>query len=126
MPSHSETKTNQLKRYFARRVTNQVRLILGIWRLLYDEAWTQARVEDLIQSTKTLIRFAHRFDEDSHQRIAAAILELLEHLEPSDKAPDTDQLNKLNKQIQLLSQTALRKSDLNTSNPPPMNRKIST
>ncbi len=120
MTNKDANKSDQLKRYFARRVINQVRLILSIWRLLNEEAWTKARLEDLTHSTKTLIRFAKHFNEETHHRIALDIFQHLEAIDISSGAPSSEHLEKLSELIQLLSRTALRKSDIDSSAFSPM------
>ena len=56
----------QLRRFFAKRVTNQVRVILGLWCQLNDGPWTTMGLDEFKHAIQTLIRFAQHFNEESH------------------------------------------------------------
>ena len=105
------SQKTQLKRYFARRVTNQVRLILGIWRQLNESSWSQVRYEDMRRATQTLIRFAQHFNEEAHRRAAREILQCLDLIDPQEPNPSPELLHNLTEVIHNLSQLALRRGD---------------
>lgn len=110
-PASSRGQATELKRYFAKRVTDQVRHVIGIWRLVVDENWPTHRLEDLLESTKKLIRYAQHFQEESHLKLARAIALSLETIMDAGGEPDQMIIDELTNTIEQLSGTALRKND---------------
>ena len=110
-PASSRDQATELKRYFAKRVTDQVRHVIGIWRLVVDENWQTHRLEDLLESTKKLIRYAQHFQEESHLKLARAIALSLETIMDAGDEPDQMIIDELTNTIEQLSGTALRKND---------------
>jgi diguanylate cyclase (GGDEF)-like protein len=101
----------ELRKFFAKRVIDQVRHLMEIWRLANDESWSQQRLQELKVANEKLIRYAKRFDEASHLELAQRIDQLLnDKLLSSGTLRSTD-LEKLSEFLQLLSQAALRKND---------------
>ncbi len=105
----------ELKRYFAKRVTDQARHVLSIWRLVNQEYWPPQRVNDLIHATQKLVRYAEHFEETSHLKIATEITGLLQEVDTQQGPPSSHLLSQLSQQVQRLSQTAVRRSDLKHS-----------
>ncbi|MBL4868171.1 MAG: diguanylate cyclase [Pseudomonadales bacterium] len=110
----NKAQSHALRRFFAKRVTNQVRLLLDVWRLTNQENWSQQRLEDLMSANEKLIRYAKHFEELSHLRLAEEIHQLLDAINESKTAPSSDRLFQLTDLIQTLSETALRKSDIDS------------
>jgi len=102
----------QLKRYFAKRVTNQVRLMLGLWRQLNESSWSAERLADMVNATHTLIRFAQHFNEENHRRAGREILQYLEMFENKNTPPSPEILHQLTKVIHALGELALRRDDV--------------
>lgn len=101
----------ELRKFFAKRVIDQVRHLMEIWRLANDESWSQQRLQELKVANEKLIRYAKRFDETSHKEIADRIDQLLSEKLLSSGTLNSADLEKLSEFLQLLSQAALRKSD---------------
>lgn len=109
----SSMQQKQLRRFFAKRVTNQVRLILGLWCSLNDGQWSEASLEDFRHAIATLIRFAQHFNEESHRRSARQIMQCLDLVDKKTLVPAPEVLHELTELIGQLSQLAVRKSDEN-------------
>ena len=108
----------QLRRFFAKRVTNQVRLILGVWCSLNDGQWSKVGLDDLRNATQTLIRFAQHFNEESHRRAARQIMQCLDLVDPHTLTPTPEILHELTELIGQLSQLAVRRSDTEEGDTP--------
>lgn len=113
---HNPTTTTKpqgqaLKRYFAKRVIDQVRQLMEIWRLVNDEHWSQQRLLELKLANEKLFRYATRFEEHSHAQLAEKIDHLLDHRDLKSGSLSSTKLEKLSRYLQLLSQAALRKTD---------------
>lgn len=104
-----------LKRFFAKRVTDQVRHIMELWRLANDAQWSQQRLLDLKAANEKLLRYAARFKEDSHVNLAEKIDQLLTQADFSNGILPSEALEKLAHCLQQLSQAVLRKSDTSAS-----------
>ncbi|MBV1881632.1 MAG: diguanylate cyclase [Pseudomonadales bacterium] len=111
LDNKTNAQSKALRRFFAKRVTNQVRLLLDVWRLTNQENWSHQRLKDLLSANEKLIRYAKHFEEDSHLHLAEEIHHLLVAINKDKVAPSSDQLYRLTDLIQTLSETALRKGD---------------
>lgn len=107
----SSIQQTQLRRFFAKRVTNQVRLILGLWCNLNDGPWTSTGVDDFRHAIATLVRFAQHFNEESHRRAARQIMQCLDLVDTESLTPTPEILHELTELIGQLSQLAVRKTD---------------
>lgn len=118
MPEKNLLKTEQgqsLKRFFAKRVTDQVRHLMELWRLANGEHWSAQRLLDLKLANEKLLKYAARFEETSHCQIADDIDKLLDQSDLRNGSLPSEKLEMLAHYLQLLSQAALRKSDTNSS-----------
>jgi len=104
-------KGEELRKFFAKRVIDQVRHLMEIWRLSNDESWTPKRLEELKLANAKLIRFANRFDETSHKDLAERIDALLSEDLLASGNLNSSKLQQLSEYLQLLSQVGLRKND---------------
>ncbi len=113
--SPEKAQGQSLKRFFAKRVTDQVRHLMELWRLANDEHWSVQRLIDLKSANEKLFKYATRFEETSHSKIAASIDQLLDQHDLRNGSLPSDKLEKLANYLQQLSQAALRKADANAS-----------
>ncbi len=112
-PNDSKPRSGrELKRFFAKRVIDQVRHLMELWRLANEESWSYQRLLELKQTNEKLIRYANRFEEHSHAELAEQIDQLLDHKGLRSGSLSSEKLEKLSEYLQLLSQAALRRSDL--------------
>ncbi len=108
----NRSNTHQLKTYFAKRVTDQVRHVLGIWRMLTDENWPDNHILDLLESNKKLIRYAQHFQEESHLQLGQQIAHTLKKIKEDDGTLNSAVVTQLTELIKKLSQLASRKNDV--------------
>lgn len=107
----TKSQREKLKRYFANRVTNQVRQVLEVWRLLQEGKWSEQLTQDLLKSVERLHKNAERFEETSHQDIAARLKDVIKAIANRGNKPSSEQLVQLNQDMQTLSKTALSQVD---------------
>lgn len=110
----TETNRDKLRQHFALRVTNQVRLVLDLWRQLSASAWTREWLKDFQNSINKLIQTAHRFNAIEHEVKAKLIRKVLESIDLEKEAPNSQQITLLNDAIYGLSQATLRNSNNET------------
>lgn len=77
---NDESQKEKLRQHFARRVTTQARVVLDTWQKIREDR-DQAAVyrDELVSATDKLVRYAKRFEMESHAAAAEHILGLLEH-----------------------------------------------
>jgi len=111
--SHTEKErpTDALKRHFANRVTNQVRVILNRWRIMHEHPLTSENVEELRHETDNLIRRAQRFGEKRLLDLAHEIEDQLIVIQQPELLNDKTSLKNLHASIYQLGQNSLRRND---------------
>jgi diguanylate cyclase (GGDEF)-like protein len=111
--SHTEKElpSDALKRHFANRVTNQVRVILNRWRIMYDHPLTLENVEELRHETDRLIRRAMRFGEQTLLDQAHNIEDQLIVIQQPELLNNEASLTSLHSCIYQLGQESLRRND---------------
>jgi len=111
--SHTEKElpSDALKRHFANRVTNQVRVILNRWRVMYEHPLTLKNVEELRHETDSLIQRAMRFGEQQLLDQAQSIENQLIVIQQPELLNDKASLKKLHSYIYQLGQKSLRRND---------------
>ena len=111
--SHTEKErpTDALRRHFANRVTNQVRVILNRWRIMHEHPLTPKNVEELRHETDNLIRRAQRFGEKRLLDLAHEIEDQLIVIQQPELLNDKASLRKLHASIYQLGQNSLRRND---------------
>ena len=75
---NDESQKEKLRQHFARRVTTQARVVLDTWQKIRDDrSQAPAHRDDLIAAADKLVRYARRFEMDSHAAAGELILSLL-------------------------------------------------
>ena len=110
-----EDQRAKLKQLFSKRVTNQARIVLDSYQKCRDSGWTESsRLEELIDASSRLKRFATRFEMDAQQESASKITSLLK-LSTTEQTPSEEIIDALAQVIQELNEQTLRKSDTKTT-----------
>lgn len=110
--SDQKPQKQELKQFFAKRVGNQVRLLLDLWRIINDEGWSQSQFQNFQAANSKLTRYSRHFEENEHLSIATQIAALLDHSAENKRLPAGDELEQLSDAMQKLSHLAVRRSDL--------------
>ena len=108
--TQAKTKAEKLRQLFSNRVINQVRQVLDLWRCLPDTNWSITAMSDFVCALEKLESYAARFEAEKHVALARELLTILAEIKRG-QPPASDQLEKLNKQVRQLSETALRHGD---------------
>ncbi len=111
--SHTEKELpgDALKRHFANRVTNQVRVIVNRWRAMHTHPLSLENVEELRTETDILVRRAKRFGAKQLQDLSHEIEDQLIVIQQPELLNDEASLKKLHTSIYNLGQISLRRND---------------
>ncbi len=109
--AEQNSQSEELKRFFSKRVTDQVRHIMELWRLVNDQSCSQQRILELRIANEKLLRYAARFDAEAHAQIAKKIDALLSSKDVHNGTLSSEKIAQLSEHLQTLSQIALRKTD---------------
>ena len=111
--SHTEKEqpTDALRRHFANRVINQVRVILNRWRIMHRQPLTSENVEELRYETDLLIRRAQRFGGKPLLDLAHDIEDQLIVIQQPELLNDEASLTRLHACIYQLGENTLRRND---------------
>ena len=109
--TEQESQSDALRRHFANRVTNQVRVLVNRWRAMQSYGITLVRIEELAHITANLIRRAQRFETQDLLKQAMQIEVLLTALLESTTKLDKPALHELHQAIYDLGQFSLRRND---------------
>lgn len=107
-----ESASNALKRHFASRVGNQIRVFLNLWRHCCDQGLQLEHIDNLIAECEKLVRHSLRFNVHHQHDHALLILELLTDAKQS-QAINTHQQQAIQHAVDKLGQSSLRKTDNN-------------
>lgn len=107
-----ESASNALKRHFATRVSNQIRVLLNLWRRSCELGLTQANLDKLVEECEKLVRHSLRFNIHHQHDHALLILELLNDARQKESVATTQQ-QAIQHAIDKLGQSSLRKTDNN-------------
>ncbi len=107
--TEQESASDALKRHFASRMTNQVRVLLNRWRAIYGHTFQQMGIDELLHDTQKLIRHCNRFDSTELLKQAQNIEQQLQALCIDNITPAS--IENINTAIYALGQSSLRKSD---------------
>ena len=120
---NDESQKEKLRQHFARRVTTQARVVLDTWQKIREDR-DQAAVyrDELVSATDKLVRYAKRFEMESHAAAAEHILGLLEHWHQSSPLED-DQARQLEDATETLRHCTQRRTDQETSDTPQQYRR---
>lgn len=100
-----------LKQHFARRVTNQARIVIDSYQKCTLSQWKDADATSiLIEQSERLAQYAKRFEMSELEAAGYQIMSLLK-LSSGSSASDTDATKGVTKTISKLSQYIRRKSD---------------
>ncbi|WP_303291146.1 diguanylate cyclase [Marinobacter sp. SS5-14b] len=114
---NDESQKEKLRQHFARRVTTQARVVLDTWQKIHeDRAQAQAHRDSLLSATDKLVRYARRFEMDSHTGAGDHLLKLLTDWLPNTPLDD-DQLKALEEATEALRHCTQRRSDQDDSTP---------
>ncbi len=118
-----ESQKDKLRQHFARRVTNQARVVLDTWQKIHSDPGQSAPFrDDLVAAADKLTRYASRFDMTSYVSAGQGIMGAVEAW-PGGQTPDSGALQQLRDAIMALEQSTQRRADRQTSEPPRVYRK---
>ena len=111
MTQPAEPSHERLKQHFAQRVIHQARQILEIWQRLQRGEWSSAGLGELSDANLRLQRYADRFEQPEHGSLSTAIEQTLRAIEANSTRLNSELIGELNRLMQRLSRTGLRKGD---------------
>ncbi|MBC3423135.1 PleD family two-component system response regulator [Pseudomonas sp. RW3S2] len=111
MTQPAEPSHERLKQHFAQRVIHQARQILEIWQRLQRGEWSSAGLSELGDANLRLQRYADRFEQPEHGSLSIAIGQTLRTIEANSTRLNSELIGELNRLMQRLSRTGLRKGD---------------
>ncbi|GGY73738.1 diguanylate cyclase [Marinobacter zhanjiangensis] len=118
-----ESQKEKLRQHFARRVTNQARVVLDTWQKIHADPPASAPFrEDLNAAADKLARYAGRFEMSAYVDAGKAIMAAIRQW-PEHQAPDAEALQALREAVMSLEQSTQRRSDRQSSEPPRVYRK---
>ena len=100
-----------LKQHFAQRVIHQSREVLEVWQQLQRSEWNDSYRSALADANQRLRRFAERFDQAEHRRLALGIDECLASIGDNRGRLTSDTISTLSQLIYRLGRTGLSHSD---------------
>ncbi len=111
--SHTEQElpADALKRHFANRLTNQIRVVLNRWRTLHEHPLSSQNISDLLHEIDSLKRRAQRFEADSLLKQTEHIQQQLQSLLQKDEGTHAKTIEDLHENIYQLGQFSLRRDD---------------
>lgn len=125
MTEPEEPNRERLKHHFAQRVIHQARQILEIWQRLQRSEWSHNDLAELSEANLRLLRFAERFEQTEHIRLAQTIRQTLLAVEDNRGRLSSELIHELNRLMQRLSRTGLRHGDhLEQTQLPPLRKPI--
>ncbi|KAF1053943.1 MAG: Response regulator PleD [Stenotrophomonas maltophilia] len=125
MTEQDDPNRDRLKHHFAQRVIHQARHMLEIWQNLARSEWTAEGLTDLRESCLRLQRYAERFEQAEHARLAEAIGQCLDAVQDNRGRLSSELINELNQLMQRVSRTGLRHGDqLDQTSLPPLRRPV--
>ncbi len=111
--TEQESQSDALRRHFANRVTNQVRVLVNRWRAMQAPGIRLSNIDELAHITKNLIRHAQRFETEDLLKQAHQIDTLLTALQNTTTKLDKPALHEVHQAIYDLGQFSLRRNDKN-------------
>lgn len=101
----------ELKQHFAQRVIHQAREVLEVWQQLQRSEWTPTYNSTLAEANRRLLRFAERFDQADHYRLALGIQDCLDEIRDNRGRLSSPIIASLSQLVYELSRTGLRNGD---------------
>lgn len=118
-----ESQKEKLRQHFARRVTNQARVVLDTWQKIHADPSASAPFrEDIDAAADKLARYASRFEMSAYVDAGNAIREAVRQW-PEQQPPGSEALQALRDAVMSLEQSTQRRSDRQSSEPPRVYRK---
>jgi hypothetical protein len=112
---NDESQKEKLRQHFARRVTTQARVVLDTWQKIHEgRDKAAAHRNEFAAAADKLVRYAQRFEMEGHAKAGQTTLELIKQWEPGSALDDSLE-RQLQDAIETLSQSTLRRTDLNSS-----------
>jgi len=108
--TEKESASNALKRHFASRVSNQIRVLLNLWRHSCEQGLSIEHLPKLISECEKLVRHSLRFNIHHQHDHALLILDLLNEAQSGQHMTEMQQ-QAIQHAIDQLGQSSLRKSD---------------
>ncbi|WP_166263332.1 diguanylate cyclase [Marinobacter caseinilyticus] len=113
-----ETQKDKLRQHFARRVTTQARVVLDTWQKLRESPREAPAFQgDIAAATDKLVRYAQRFEMEKHavagQRLADTLAQW-----PAGTPLNDEITNTIQRSIDELGQSTLRRTDQDQANTP--------
>ena len=109
--TEQESQSDALRRHFAKRVTNQVRVLVNRWRAMQAPGISLSNIDELAHITKKLIRHGQRFETENLLKQSLHIEILLTALQNTTTKLDKPALHELHQAIYNLGQFSLRRND---------------
>lgn len=114
----------RLKQHFAQRVIHQSRQLLEIWQNLHSTQWSSQELVSMQDAAQRLLRYAERFEQHAHLKIAQAMLDNLDAIENNNNRLNSQFIETITQLLQELLQTGLRQGEsIDNVFLPPMVRK---
>lgn len=101
----------RLKQHFAQRVINQSRQLLEIWQNLHSKQWSVEEQVNMQDAAQRLLRYAERFEQHAHIKIAHALLANLAAIEMNGNRLNSQFIETMTQLLQDLLQTGLRQGE---------------
>jgi len=118
-----ESQKEKLRQHFARRVTNQARVVLDIWQKIRTDPDAGALFRgDLEAAADKLVRYASRFDMQAYVDAGQGVLTALGTW-PDNEAPGVAAMEVVGGAVATLEHNTQRRADRHSSEPPRMYRK---
>lgn len=105
-----ESASNALKRHFASRVSNQIRVLVNLWRNSCEHGLTLDHLTKLIEESEKLVRQSLKFNIHHQHDHALVILDLLSDAQTQNAINEMQQ-QALQHAIDKLGQSSLRRTD---------------
>ncbi|WP_336365792.1 diguanylate cyclase [Marinobacter sp. C2H3] len=108
---NDESQKEKLRQHFARRVTTQARVVLDTWQKIHaDHSLAATHRDELAVAADKLIRYAQRFEMDSHSRAGEHIQDVLADW-PAGDVPAEAIWPRLQEAMDGLCRCTLRRTD---------------
>jgi diguanylate cyclase (GGDEF)-like protein len=111
----TETQREKLKQHFAKRVTNQARIVLNTWQKLKEEEWqNKDRLLVLMEELSKLEKYAARFEVNQYLAPSLQAAKFIQNLAQNDVPFSESDIEVLNQHLSQIGDNTLRKTDHDT------------
>lgn len=120
---NDESQKEKLRQHFARRVTTQARVVLDTWqKIREDRNQAAGHRDEFISATDKLLRYAKRFEMESHAAAAERILGIVINWHQNTPLDD-DRQGQLEDATEALRHNTQRRSDQDKTDTPQQYRR---